>query len=455
MLQNKNLAVIILAAGKGSRMKSSLPKVCHPVGGLSMLGHVLKTALHLRPKQIIAVISPDMPAVNAEINQFTGISIAYQASQEGTGHAVISATPALVDPLSDILVIYGDTPLLQASTLQAMLDYREQIQADVVVLSMHPADPAAYGRIFLDDSQKPYVIIEAKDATPEQLKNNIVNSGVMLIGGKHRQSLLDLLSTDNAQGEYLLTDIVRHAYDAGLKTACFEGELSQLLGVNNRVDLSRCEQDFQNRCRIQAMEQGVTLIDPQTVTFCHDTQIGQDVTIQPYVFFGPRVIIEENAKILGHSHIEGAIIGKGCSVGPFARIRPGTVMESGAKIGNFVEIKNAHLQSGAKVSHLSYIGDAQIGKNSNIGAGTITCNYDGYSKHQTNIGDDVFIGSNTALVAPVQVGNGAVIGAGSVITKTVSMNAIAFTRAQQQELPQAAIRYHQNKSGLKSLKKEG
>ncbi len=449
--KTSNLAIMVLAAGKGTRMKSSLPKVCHPIGGLPMLAHVLATAAELNPSQIIAVISPDMPEVNALIESFPSpVSIAYQSSQNGTGHAVMAGIPALQDPSSDILVLYGDTPMLKYSTLKSMLE----IQADVVVLSMRPANGAAYGRIFLDDKQKPYIIIEAKDATPEQLKNNLSNSGVMLISGKHRQTLLDMLTTDNTQGEYLLTDLIQHAYDTGLNTAHFEGELSQLRGINDRLDLARCEQDFQNRCRVKAMENGATLTDPHTVTFSHDTQIGQDVTIQPNVFFGPHVVIEENVTILGHSHIEGAIIRSGCTVGPFARIRPGTVLESGSKVGNFVEIKNAHLNKGAKVSHLSYIGDTQVGEHTNIGAGTITCNYDGYSKHRTVIGEHVFIGSNTALVAPVEIGDRAVIGAGSVITKTVSADAIAFTRAQQQELPQAAKRYHQSKAGIKELKQK-
>jgi bifunctional UDP-N-acetylglucosamine pyrophosphorylase / glucosamine-1-phosphate N-acetyltransferase len=452
-MQHNNLTVVILAAGKGTRMKSALPKVCHPIGGLPMLGHVLKTAEQLNPKQIIVVISPDLPEVAKLIeNNPTPVSIAYQNTQEGTGHAVISGMSALKDAASDVLVLYGDTPLLQAATLQAMLDHRHATAADVVVMSMRPADPAPYGRIFQDEHLRPYIIIEAKDATPTQLKNHVVNSGVMLISGQHRQKLLDQLSTDNAQKEYLLTDVIAHAYNSGLKTACFEGELAELLGVNDRKDLSRCEQDFHNRMRTEAMENGVTMIDPQTVYFSHDTQLGQDVTIQPNVFFGPGVSVENGVTILANCHIEGAVIREDCAVGPFARIRPGTVLDQKAKVGNFVEVKNAHLKQGAKVNHLSYIGDTELGARSNVGAGTITCNYDGYAKHKTTIGEGVFIGSNTALVAPVEIGQGAIIGAGSVITKTVSPDAIAFTRAQQQELPEAAIRYRQKQTGLKLAK---
>jgi bifunctional UDP-N-acetylglucosamine pyrophosphorylase/glucosamine-1-phosphate N-acetyltransferase len=415
-----------------------------------MLSHVLNTAYELNPNQVIAVISPQTPAVNALIEAFPQpVDTAYQTTQEGTGHAVISAMPALKDPSSDILVLYADTPLLKASTLNNMLQYRNANKSDVIILSMRPASPASYGRIFTDDNQKPYVITEAADATPEQLKHNLCNSGVMLISGQHRQTLLDLLSTDNVQGEYLLTDVVRHAYDRGLNTAHFEGEISQFRGVNDRLDLARTEQDFQNRCRVKAMENGATLNDPHTVTFSHDTVIGQDVTIQPNVFFGPNVVIEDNVTILGHSHVEGAIIRSGASVGPFARIRPGTVIEGGAKVGNFVEIKNTHLKQGAKVNHLSYVGDTEVGENTNIGAGTITCNYDGISKHKTVIGDGVLIGSNTALVAPITIGDRAIIGAGSCITKPVSPDAIAFTRAQQQELPQAATRFRNKKQAGK------
>jgi bifunctional UDP-N-acetylglucosamine pyrophosphorylase/glucosamine-1-phosphate N-acetyltransferase len=448
-----NLSVIILAAGKGSRMKSSVPKVCHPIGGLPMLAHVLRTASHLHPAQIITVISPDMPAVNKIIETHSEpVTIAYQTSQEGTGHAVMAALPALKNPSSDILVICGDTPMLKASTLQAMLQHRQDTKADVVIMSMRPRDPAQYGRIFMDDQQKPCVIVEVKDATPEQLKNPIANSGVMLISGQYRENLLKQLSNQNAQGEYLLTDVVRHAYDSGLTTACYEGELSQLRGVNDRLDLARTEQDFQNRCRVAAMENGATLNDPHTVTFSYDTNIAADVTIQPNVFFGPGVTVESQVTILGHSHIEGAIIRSGCTVGPFARIRIGTVLEPNAKVGNFVELKNAHLKEGSKVNHLSYIGDAEVGQKTNIGAGTITCNYDGFSKHKTIIGNQVFIGSNTALVAPIEIGNGAIIGAGSVITKTVSPDAMAFTRPQQQELPGGATRYRANKINIKRVK---
>lgn len=446
---NNNLTVVVLAAGKGSRMKSCLPKVCHRIGGLPMLGHVLQTAKSLNPAQIITVISPGMPEVQAIAEDFS-TSIAYQLTQEGTGHAVIAAMPELKDSQSDILILYGDTPLLRPSTLTALFAHKHQKQADVVVMSMCLEDAGVYGRIFMDEQDRPYIIIEAADATPEQMVNNIANSGVMILSGKHRQNLLDKLNTNNRQGEYLLTDVIRYAYDMGLQTAHFPGDPAQLLGVNNRIDLSRCEQDFQTRCRLEAMENGVTLIDPQTVTFSYDTQIAQDVTIQPQVFFGPKVTIGSNTTILSQCHIEGTTIGENCTIGPFARLRPGTVIEAKAKVGNFVEVKNAHFKPGAKANHLSYIGDTQVGEKANIGAGTITCNYDGYAKHQTIIGDGVFIGSNSALVAPVEIGNGAVIGAGSVITKTVSPDALAFSRSPQQELDQGANRYRRNKTAAKA-----
>ncbi|MBP6985869.1 MAG: bifunctional UDP-N-acetylglucosamine diphosphorylase/glucosamine-1-phosphate N-acetyltransferase GlmU [Alphaproteobacteria bacterium] len=442
---NSNLTVIILAAGKGSRMRSSLPKVCHPIGGLPMLGHVLQTALDLNPQQIITVISPQTPEVKAIADHFSS-TIAYQILQEGTGHAVISAMTELKNEHSDILVIYGDTPLLQSSTLKAMVEKQQKTEADVVVMSMRLQDAGAYGRIFLDEQERPYAIIESRDATPEQLKNPMANSGVMLISGKHRQALLEKLNKNNAQNEYLLTDVIRYAFESGLNTAHYEGEISELLGVNNRIDLSHCEQDFQNRRRHQAMESGVTLIDPQSVTFSYDTKIATDVTIQPQVFFGPKVSIDSFTTVLSHCHIEGATIGKHCTIGPFARIRPTTILDDHAKVGNFVEIKNTHLHAHAKANHLSYIGDADVGEKANIGAGTITCNYDGYAKHKTQIGKGVFIGSNSALVAPVTIGDGAVIGAGSVITKPVTPDALSFSRSPQQELALGAQRYRKKKS---------
>lgn len=442
----QNLAIVILAAGKGTRMKSSLPKVCHPVGGLPMLSHVFKTSRMLLPKQIVVVISPNAPEVEKLIlDSYPEVMIAYQTEQKGTGHAVMAGVQALRNENSDVLVLYGDTPLLQASTLEDML----ALNSDVTVMSMRPIDPAPYGRIFLDSNQRPNSIIEAVDCSEEQLKNNLSNSGVMRISGMHQKFLLAKLTTDNKQSEYLLTDLIQHAYEGGLKTAHYEAEASELLGVNDRVDLSRCEQEYQNRLRFQAMRNGVTLIDPQSVTFCHDTQISKDVTIQPNVFFGPNVQVAENVTILSNCYIEGAVINSGCTVGPFARIRPGTVMKSGAKVGNFVEIKNAHLGAGAKVNHLSYVGDSDVGEKTNIGAGTITCNYDGFAKHKTKIGSHVFIGSNTALIAPVEIGDNAVIGAGSVITKTVQADSIAVSRSHQHELPLAAKRYWQKKSTAK------
>lgn len=445
MLQN-NLTIVILAAGKGTRMKSALPKVCHTIGGLPMLNHVLNTATELKPHQIITVIAPDTPEVQNLIPE--DVTVAIQESQDGTGHAVKAAMPALKDPNSDILVLYGDSPMLKASTLEQML----KLDADVIVMGMRAKEPHQYGRILMDKKGQPNQIIETKDAKPEHFSGPLANSGVMLISGQHRQSLLELLSTDNAQGEYLLTDVIRHAYEKDLTTACFEGEYTQLRGINDRLELARCEQDFQNRCRVKAMENGATLLDPHTVTFCHDTKIGQDVTIQPNVFFGPHVVIEDNVTILGHCHIEGAVIRSGCSVGPFARIRPGTILETKSKVGNFVEIKKSHLKQGAKVNHLSYIGDAEVGSHTNIGAGTITCNYDGYGKYKTFIGDHVFIGSNTALVAPLAIGEGAIIGAGSVITKDVDADAIAISRSDQKDITQGAVRFRNSKSAKKEAK---
>lgn len=460
MPQNNNLTIIILAAGQGTRMKSSLPKVCHSIGGAPLIWHVLSTAQGLLPDQIIAVLSPGLPQTKSVVDTFSehtkiDISLAYQVTQEGTGHAVIAALPAIKHSASDVLVLYGDTPLLTAETLQAVLNRRTETKADVVVLGMRLGSPNKYGRIFADSNGTVEEIIEYTNATAEQLKNTLCNSGVMLISGQYLHMLLDQLSNKNPQGEYLLTDIIAHARKAGLSAQCIEADACELQGVNTRHDLACCEIALQQRWRDRAMSNGVTLIDPQTVYFSYDTSIAEDVIIQPNVFFGPGVTIKKNVRILSNSHIEGALIGEGATIGPFARIRHGTVVDDSARIGNFVEVKKSHLKKGAKVNHLSYIGDAEIGEQANIGAGTITCNYDGFSKHKTIIGDHAFIGSNTALIAPVEVGNQAIIGAGSVITVDVMANAVAYTRTSQTEKIGAAQVYRHRKSKVKSIETKG
>lgn len=460
MTKKTGLTVIILAAGKGQRMKSALPKVCHPVGNAPMIWHALNAGRQLEATQMIAVISPQTPAVEEVLKDFATsqnviVSTAHQVTQEGTGHAVIAALPTIQYPDQDIMVLYGDTPLLTQQTLQKLIAMRQTMHSDVVVLGMRPTDPGRYGRIFTKADGQIERIVEYTNATQEERQNNLCNSGVMLISGAHYAHLLSLLTNDNKQGEYLLTDVIEHAQNQGLKTHCCEGDAEELQGINNRQDLAMCEAYIQNRWRQEAMLNGVTLVDPQTVYFSYDTQIESDVTIYPHVYLGPQVRIASGTKILSYSHLEGSTIANNATVGPFARLRPGTQLEDEVRIGNFVEVKKAHLHKKAKVNHLSYIGDAEVGESANIGAGTITCNYDGFEKHQTRIGKNTFVGSNTALVAPVDIGDHAIIAAGSVITKNVEPDAIAMTRSDQKELKGAAHRFREKKSKLKVMNKKG
>ena len=449
-------AVILLAAGKGTRMKSDLPKVLHRLAGKPLVNHALDAAGSLSPSRCVVVVGPGMEDVAAAVAPHP---TAIQANQQGTADAVLAARDAMAGFGGDsedatLLVLYGDTPMIEPGTLSAMIEARKG-GAAVVVLGFRPDDPAEYGRLIVNDSGELEAIVEFRDADEVQRRIDLCNSGVMAISAKHVWGLLDRVGNDNAKGEYYLTDIVGLARADGLHCAVVEGEEREVLGINSRNDLAAAEAMWQQARRAQAMEEGATLIDPATVWFSADTKVGRDVTIGPSVFFGPGVSVADGAVINAFCHLEGAAIGAGVSVGPFARLRPGAEIGEGARIGNFVEVKNATLGPGAKANHLSYVGDATVGAGANIGAGTITCNYDGYLKHRTEIGEGAFIGSNTALVAPVSVGKGALVGAGSTITKPVPDDAIAVTRGRFTVAEGAAKDYRERKAKEKAERKKG
>lgn len=449
-MTNRKTAAIVLAAGQGTRMKSDLPKVLHPLANRPMVNHLLETIEGLEPDDAVVVVSEFMGVVSEAVAPFP---TAVQSDRLGTGHAVLMAREALEGFDGDILVLYGDTPLITLETLETMLEAR-QAEADpaVVVLGFRPAEPGDYGRLVTDASGNLTAIVEAKDASEDELRIDLCNSGVMAIDGKVLFSLLDRVGNDNAKGEYYLTDIIALALADGRTCAFVEGDEEELIGVNSRVDLALAEIILQDRLRTQAMENGATLTDPGSVFFSFDTQLGKDVHVGPNVVFGPGVQVGDGTAIHAFSHLEGATVGTGANIGPFARLRPGADIHEGARIGNFVEVKNAHVETGAKVNHLTYIGDADIGEGANIGAGTITCNYDGFFKSRTRIGKGAFIGSNTALVAPVTIGDGAVIGAGSTIAGDVEADALAVTRAKQMTKPGWAKSNREQKTELKKNK---
>jgi bifunctional UDP-N-acetylglucosamine pyrophosphorylase/glucosamine-1-phosphate N-acetyltransferase len=447
-------AVILLAAGKGTRMKSDLPKVLHQLAGKPLVGHALDAAAALNPSQCVVVVGPGMEDVATAVAPHP---IAVQANQQGTADAVLAAREALSgfgggSDGATVLVLYGDTPMIGADTLSRMIAAREA-GAGVVVLGFRPADAGEYGRLVLDKAGALEAIVEYRDADEAQRAIDLCNSGVMAVSAGRVWGLLDRVGNDNAKGEYYLTDIVALARADGLACAVVEGEESEVLGINSRGDLAAAEAVWQQTRRARAMADGATLTDPATVWFAHDTQIGRDVTIGPSVFFGSGVSVADGATINAFCHLDGVTIGPGASVGPFARLRPGAEIGAGARIGNFVEVKNAVLGAGAKANHLSYVGDAVVGDGANIGAGTITCNYDGFLKHRTEIGAGAFIGSNTALVAPVSVGKGALVGAGSTITKNVPDDAIAVTRGRHTVVEGAAKDYRERKLKEKKAKK--
>jgi bifunctional UDP-N-acetylglucosamine pyrophosphorylase / glucosamine-1-phosphate N-acetyltransferase len=449
-VKKNQTAVIILAAGLGTRMKSATPKVLHPLAGRPMVAHLLDTVGQLKPEQVVCVIGEDMDAARDTV---APIPCVIQKERLGTGHAVLAAKEVLSDFEGDILILYGDSPLISFETLSALKAARAEGHA-AAVLGFETDEPGAYGRLMMGTvtgtDEKLEAIVEAKDATPEQAAVTFCNSGVMITDSRVLWNLLSRVGNDNAKGEYYLTDIIALACQDNLSCTAIEGDEYELIGINDRVELAIAETLVQSHLRLRAMVGGATLTDPETVYFSYDTQVGQDVVIGPHVVFGPGVVIDDNVEIRAHCHIEGAHVAPGAIIGPFARLRPGAEIGPDAHIGNFVEIKNAVIEEGAKANHLSYIGDARVGTQANIGAGTITCNYDGYFKTHTDIGAGAFIGSNTALVAPVKIGDGASIGAGSVITKDVAPDALAIERSEQKELKGAAKKIRNRKAAQKA-----
>ena len=421
-------AVVVLAAGKGARMKSARSKVLHTIAGRSLLGHVLDAAMASDPERIIVVVAPGMADVEAVAAPH---AVVLQPEQAGTADAVKASRDQLSDfNAGTVLVLYGDTPFISVETLEKMLAERER-GSGIVVLGFRPDDSAAYGRLIIDDTGRLKRIIEFEDASASERTVTLCNSGVLAIDAAILFRLVDAVGNDNAKGEYYLTDIVELARADNIECSVVEADANELQGVNSRADLAEAEGFWQSQRRRQIMADGVTLSDPATVYFSYDTQFEFDVVVGPNVVFGPGVAVGQGAEIKAFCHLEGVKVGADATVGPFARLRPGAVLERGVRIGNFVEVKNAVLGEGAQASHLSYIGDAEVGPEANIGAGTITCNYDGYFKHRTKIGAGAFIGSNAALVAPVSIGEGAIVGAGSVITSDVASDALALGRGLQ------------------------
>ncbi len=413
-------------------MKSARHKVLHPIAGKAMLLHLLDSLQSLAPARMVVVVGSAREQVETAVAA-RNVSVAVQSPQLGTGHAVLQAKDALSDFDGDILVLFGDAPLVTAATMRRL---QAALGSDVaaVVLGFRPDDAGAYGRV-IATAGVITKMVEYKDATPAERAETLCNSGLMLVRAADLWPLLARIGNANAAGEYYLPDIIGLLIGDGRTARVIETDPDEVAGVNSRAELAALEARWQARRRIAAMADGVTLIDPGSVFFAHDTAVARDVTIEPFVVFGPGVNIASGTTIRAHSHIEGAVIGQDCDIGPFARLRPGTVLATGVKIGNFVETKKAAFAAGAKANHLSYIGDASIGAKANIGAGTITCNYDGYFKYKTVIGAGAFIGSNSALVAPVNIGDGAIVAAGSTITADVGANALALVRPEQQHKP--------------------
>ena len=447
------IAAVVLAAGQGTRMKSKKPKVLHPLAGRPMLAQLMATVDALGADRRIVVVSPDNgEAIQAALPE---IDVAVQDPPLGTGHAMMAARENLSGFAGDVLMLFADSPLVSVETLGAMLAARRGASDPaVVVMGFRPQDTAEYGRLIVNGSGNLERIVEHRDASPAERETNLCNSGFMAIDGAILQPLLDGIGNDNAKGEYYLTDIVEIAIRLGRTCAVVEAGEIEARGINSRDQLAQAEAVVQNRLRHAAMAAGATLLDPGSVYFCHDTILGQDVTIAPNVFFGPGVRIGDDVAIHAFCHLEGCHIEAGANIGPFARLRPQAEIGKGARIGNFVEVKKARIEDGAKVNHLSYIGDARVGAGANIGAGTITCNYDGFLKSFTDIGKGAFIGSNTALVAPVTVGDGAVVGAGSTLTRDVAADALAVERAEQMERPGWAVTYRERKAAEKAAQKK-
>ena len=424
-----SIALIILAAGKGTRMKSDLPKVLHHIAGAPMLVHAMKSGATLDPAKTIIVAGHGAEQVSDAAKAFDETAdVVLQTEQLGTAHAVAQAKEVLFDFDGDALVLYGDTPFINPKTLEHMTAARSD--HDVVFLGFEAADPGRYGRLIMEGEHLKK-IVEFKDASDEERQITLCNSGVICAKSAILFDLIAAVGNDNASGEYYLTDIVEIAQRKGLNATSVTCDESETLGVNSRVQLAEADAIFQSKARVALMEAGVTLHAPDTVYLSHDTHIGPDTIIEPNVVFGASVTVENGANIRAFSHLEGCHVSRGATVGPYARLRPGTELAEFTRVGNFVEIKNAVIDEGAKVNHLSYVGDAHVGARANIGAGTITCNYDGVMKHHTEIGEDSFIGSNTLLVAPVAIGANAMTASGTVVTQDVPDDALAIARSKQ------------------------
>jgi bifunctional UDP-N-acetylglucosamine pyrophosphorylase / glucosamine-1-phosphate N-acetyltransferase len=440
------LVSLILAAGNGSRMKSSLPKVMHRIAGKPMIEHVLSALKPLSPARVITIVAPNMDSVKEHVLSVEPNGhFVTQEKPLGTGHAVLAARDELAGLTGTTLVVYGDTPLIQASTLNLLLQSREANKAAIALLGMYPEDPMGYGRLVM--KEEPFVerIVECRDATSAEKDIRWVWGGVMAFETTFLYEALEALQPSKVTNEYYLTKLVEIANDMGFKVVMEPMDVTEAMGVNTRMQLAEAEVAMQWRLRERALDQGVTMQAPERVYLHMDTKFGRDVVVQPDVYFGPNVTVGNNVEIRAFSHIEGTVIEDGAIIGPFARLRPGSVVGEGAHVGNFVELKKTKLGKGAKANHLSYVGDTEVGEGANIGAGTITCNYDGINKYDTKIGKGAFIGSNSSLVAPVTIGEGAIIGAGSVITQDVEANALGVARAQQLNVPAKATEIRQRK----------
>jgi len=429
------LMIVVLGAGKGTRMKSDLPKVLHAVGGRSMLAHVLDLAKAAQADRIVTILAPGMDTVRQAAHAIVPeAEVFIQENQLGTADAVKAASEAIAAHTGDVIVLYADTPLIEPATIARLREALDE-GAGVAVLGFEAADPTGYGRLLTDSAGTLLAIREHKDASAAERAITLCNSGVMAFRVADLGGTLARIGNANAKGEYYLTDAIEIVRADGGGAAVVRCAQEEVLGVNSRLELAQAEAIFQARRRREAMEEGATLIAPETVWFSHDTVIGRDVVIQPNVFFGVGVSVEDGVEILANCHFEQAHIGKGARVGPFARLRPGARLGANVHVGNFVEVKNLDMGEGAKANHLAYLGDGEVGAKSNIGAGTIFCNYDGFFKHKTVVGAGAFVGSNCSLVAPVTIGDGAYVGSGSVITKDVSAGALALERASQEERP--------------------
>ncbi|MET3472796.1 bifunctional UDP-N-acetylglucosamine pyrophosphorylase/glucosamine-1-phosphate N-acetyltransferase [Novosphingobium sp. 1529] len=435
------LALVILAAGKGTRMRSDLHKVLHPVAGRPMLLHLMASAAQLAPARQVVVAGHGRDQLEKALGG--SATIAVQEPQLGTGHAVQQAQGALDGFAGDVLILYGDVPFVRAQTMQAMLDRLHAADAPaVVVLGFRPDDALQYGRV-IAEGDRVVKMVEHKDASEAERACTLCNSGLMAVKGSDLFALLAQVGNDNAQGEYYLTDIVNVANAAGKTCAVVvTDDPDEVAGINSRAELAQAEGRWQQRRRLAAMADGASLVAPETVWFSHDTVLGRDVTVEQNVVFGPGVTVADNVVIHAFCHLEGCTVASGVSLGPFARLRPGAALEQNSRVGNFVEVKNARLGAGAKANHLTYLGDADVGAGANIGAGTITCNYDGYFKYRTVIGERAFIGSNSALIAPVRIGADAIVAAGSAVSRDVSDGELRLVRAEQLVKPGWADRFH-------------